>query len=85
VWPEGAKAINRLPDGSLPGKVICIVTEFALRDDTTGAQPDIVTWGNDQYTVNRIEDWSHVGPGFIKATCFLYQTTATAPVTPDVL
>lgn len=80
VWPEGPSMINRRPDGTLPTKTLCIVTQFALRDNTKGYQADIVQWAGDKYVVDHIEDWSHVNPNFIKATCLLFATTATAPV-----
>lgn len=83
VWPEQPREIDRRPDGSLPQKIISVVTQFALHDNTHGFQADLIQWGGDTYVVDRIEDWSHVAPQFIKATCYLYQATATAPVIPN--
>ena len=79
VYPEGPSMINRRPDGTLPSKTLGIITDYLLRDATTGFQPDQVLWGGDIYFVARLEDWSHVAPGFIKATCLLFTTSAQPP------
>ena len=79
VYPEGPSSRDRRPDGTLPTKTLGIITDYALCDITTGFQADQILWSGDIYYVARLEDWSHVAPNFVKATCLLFTTSAQAP------
>jgi galactose-6-phosphate isomerase len=53
-------------------KTIYIITDFKLTLPAAGYQADLVKWKNDYYMVNRLEDYSQYGAGFVAAACGAY-------------
>lgn len=51
---------------------ITVHTRTALIDGEDDKTADIVVWKGTRYTVRRVNDYSHFGPGFIAAECDLF-------------
>jgi len=61
--------IVRKPDGSFVTGTITIHTKTKLKDGKDGFDADVVTWQNTNYNVILVNNYSHVGRGFVCATC----------------
>ena len=85
VYPSDENELKRLPDLQFQGKAVTVITRFALRGEAETAdtefQPDIVVWGNDNFLVRKVEDWSQYNSGFILAICTSIDLVDAPPVT----
>jgi galactose-6-phosphate isomerase len=76
ITPAGNNDLLRLPDEQRMKKSIVVFTSFKLRgackDGVAQAfQPDIVVWSGNNFLVLDLEDYSHYGPGYVKAVCVM--------------
>ena len=91
VTPDPSqKDLLRLSDEQLQGKVIIVVTQFALRGETEDSgkqefQPDLVQWHGNNFIVFSSDDFSSFGAGFIRAICVMTDIQAVPPVTQAVV
>lgn len=75
VLAQSDAPIQRGPDQQNLPRLIQVHTPFRLRgpskDPVSGAiyQPDIIVWGGDRFVVNKVQDFSRFGRGFIQADC----------------
>lgn len=84
VIPQADLATQRGPDQATLPRLLQVHTTFRLRgaSNSSGASylPDILTWNGDSYVVNKVQDYSHFGPGFIQADCSAQGAVQQAPV-----
>lgn len=75
IWPSGDNTLVRTEDYSTLGQEFTIVTIFRLRGQTrevsTGRSflPDLVLHDGNAYIVNKVNEYTHYGPGFLECTC----------------
>jgi len=63
--------LNREPDGEFIKGLITVHTKFALQDGAAGLTADEILWQGKRYTVEKIDNYTHFGRGFIAAVCAL--------------
>lgn len=71
ITSSSGDKIVRKPDGSFVTGTITIHTKTRLKDGKDGFDADVVMWKNTKYNVILVNDYSHVGRGFVAATCEL--------------
>ncbi|MDB5448419.1 MAG: putative phage head-tail adaptor [Phenylobacterium sp.] len=75
VLAQSDAPIQRGPDQQNLPRLIQVHTPFRLRsaskDPVSGLvyQPDIIVWGGDRFVVNKVQDFSRYGRGFLQADC----------------
>ncbi len=74
VLAQADAALVRGPDQQTLPRLLQVHTTYRLRStgvDVSGNtfQPDVIVWNGDQYVVNKIQDFSRFGVGFIQADC----------------
>jgi galactose-6-phosphate isomerase len=86
VLPVDDQPLVRGPDQQNLPRLLEVHTPFRLRgaakDPGTGKQyqPDIITWNGDDFVVNKVQDYSRFGQGFIQADCSSVDSIDNAPV-----
>lgn len=65
TWDTGET--KRRDDAQISQEGIKVVTQFSLRDESTGFQPDVIIWRGGEYTVMQTEPYRHFGEGFTSA------------------
>lgn len=68
VIAEGGDLITNPDERHMPD-VIHVHTQFRLRGTGPGYQPDLILWGGSRYVVAKMNDYSHLGGGFVSADC----------------
>lgn len=87
IYPEGDNDLKRRPEAQVQAKSIVVITKFALRGESeqgfygVNYQPDIVKWRGNHFLVNRVEDYSDFGPGFVKCSCSSWDMVDNPPDT----
>lgn len=73
--------LDRGPDEQHQGKSIHIVTRAQLTGVAPGFQPDIIFWHGDNFVVQKVEDYSGYGLGWlqIEATSIDFLDQAPSP------
>lgn len=69
ITSDSGDKITRKPDGSFVTGTITIHTKTQLKDGKDGFDADVVEWKKNRYNVILVNDYSHVGKGFVAATC----------------
>lgn len=69
VIPQNDLPLQRGPDQQTLPRLLQVHTPFRLRSASPGYQPDLIIWNGDAFVVNRIQDFSRYGGGFIQADC----------------
>lgn len=75
VIPQSDVPMQRGPDQQHLPRLFQVHTPYRLRgpskDPVTGNDlpPDLIIWNGDTLVVNKVQDFSHFGPGFIQADC----------------
>jgi hypothetical protein len=63
------QAIVRGPDQMHLPQLIEVHTKFALQGPSPGYGPDFIVWNGTTFQVNKVQNHSHYGAGFIQADC----------------
>ncbi len=71
--------LERQSDQQHAGKSLSIVTIYPVRGPAPGYQPDLIFWGRDWFVVDKLEDYSHYGPGFVQVECSSIDSTDEPP------
>lgn len=79
VIPQNDSPMVRGPDQQSLPRLIQVHTPFRLRGISTGFQPDLITWKGAPYVVNKVQDFSSYGQGFIQADCSSEASTEPPP------
>lgn len=79
VIPQNDSPMMRGPDQQNLPRLIQVHTPFRLRGASAGYQPDLITWKGADYVVNKVQDFSSYGGGFIQADCSSVASTEPAP------
>lgn len=66
VQEARGRELERLPEGLNGKRLLVVYTKTALRTRQSGAQPDVIAIGGENYQVELVEDWSALG-GYYKA------------------
>lgn len=74
VLPQNDAPLQRGPDQQHLPRLYQVHTPFRLRSaskDPTGADlpPDLIIWNGDTLVVNKVQDFSHYGAGWVQADC----------------
>lgn len=69
VVTSGQSRLDRGADVDVSPNTIVVHTQFRLRGEAPGVKPDLVIWHGNRYLVNKANDWSDFGAGFIMAEC----------------
>lgn len=84
VIPQNDAPMLRGPDQQTLPQLIQVHTQFRLRgpskDPATGDayQPDLIIWQGTTFVVNKVQNFSRFGAGFIQADCSSINQTDTA-------
>ena len=85
VTPDGDASLARSAEMQTQVKVLSVISRFALRGNReasgTNFQPDLVVWDGNSYIVRNVEDYSRYAAGFVKASCELIDSVASAETT----
>lgn len=54
-----------------PMRQLIVITQFRLRDSSTGGQPDVVLFDGSQYTITSAVPWHRYGAGWVRGTAVL--------------
>lgn len=89
VWGIGSvtspgNPLDRGDDYQSQPATIDVVTGSFLRvatldDDGVNWQPDLILWQGNHYLVNKVDDFSQFGAGFVAASCDLFEYQPTPP------
>lgn len=79
VIPQNDSPMVRGPDQQNLPQLIQVHTPFRLRGASTGYQPDLIVWNGASYVVNKVQNFSHYGGGFIQADCSSMASTEPPP------
>jgi len=71
VTSDKGAMLQRIAAGERIEDSISIITKFGLRVGGVGYTADVVQFNGKRYTVAMINDYSHMGAGFIEATADL--------------
>lgn len=84
VQPVSDQPLVRGPDQQNLPRLLEVHTPFRLRSASRSGgvtyQPDILVWNGDDYIVNKVQDWSRYGAGWVQADCSSIASTDAAPV-----
>lgn len=75
VLPQNDAPLQRGPDQQHLPRLLQVHTPFRLRsasnkaDGTVEYQPDLIIWNGDTFVVNKVQDFSRYGSGWIQADC----------------
>ncbi|SRR5258708_11405473 len=74
VQPVSDQPLQRGPDQQNLPRLLEVHTPFRLRSASrqgTGEQyqPDRIVWNGDTYVVNKVQDYSRYGAGWVQADC----------------
>lgn len=61
--------LERQGDQQHAGKSLTIVTVYRIQGPSPGKQPDLILWGGDYFVVDKVDDYSRYGGGFVQAEC----------------
>lgn len=64
-----SKGVQPDETGKMGSRQIVCITQFRLREEAPGNQPDVVLYDGVRFTVNKVEPWTKFGAGFVKANC----------------
>lgn len=76
---EAPNMLDRGPDYDVTPKKIFGATSFAIRGESTGYKPDVVTWGATDYMVVQVLPYSRYGAGTYEFVAQTFQAV-DAPV-----
>lgn len=79
VFPQADAPMLRGPDQQSLPRLIQIHTKFRLRGPSTDWQPDKIYWNGGWYVVNKVQDYSSFGRGFIQADASATDSTEKPP------
>lgn len=84
VEPVADQPMVRGPDQQNLPRLLSVHTPFRLRGpsrDGAGVdfQPDLIIWNGDPYVVNKVQDYSHYGAGWVQADCSSEAATERPP------
>lgn len=79
VIPIADTPMIRGPEQQHLPQLIEVHTTFRLQGIAPGYQPDIVIWNNTQFVVNKVQNWSRYGGGFVQADCSSQQSVDQPP------
>jgi hypothetical protein len=85
VIPQNDVPMQRGPNQQHLPRLLQVHTQFRLRgaskDPDTGADlpPDLIVWNGDTFIVNKVQDFSRFGAGFIQADCSSTDPTDNEP------
>lgn len=66
VTTPGPNSLVRETDQENAGKIVTIISKFRFQTAATGRLPDIVLWHGNSYLVDKCDDYSSYGPGFVQ-------------------
>ena len=61
--------LDRREDYQAMTRSISVVTQYKLRGEITGQQPDIIVWRGDNFVVKHIDPYPQFGKGFVQVEC----------------
>jgi hypothetical protein len=84
LFPGGDNAYSREEADQYQNKGLEIITQFLLRAvaetaDSMQWQPDIIRWNGDTFLVEKIEDFSSYGVGFVHASAASFSYVGVPP------
>lgn len=79
IIPQNDSPMVRGPDQQNLPRLIQVHTPFRLRGASTGYEPDLVIYLGAPYVVNKVQDFSPYGAGFIQADCSSQAATEPPP------
>ena len=88
ISPTSPSNLVRDPAYSSQYKNLDVITTFRLigagQDISTQAyQPDLVLWKGNFYIVNKVDDYTHYGAGFVQAICDAFDWTINITDIPN--
>jgi hypothetical protein len=69
VIPIADAPMIRGPEQQTLPQLIEVHTTFRLQGIASGFQPDIVVWNGTPFVVNKVQNFSKYGGGFVQADC----------------
>lgn len=82
ITPQEPSVLDRQDDKQFVPRTIMVQCPFALRDATSGYQPDVVLWNGIEYMVTEAIPWQRMA-GFTQALCVSTRATDNAPPPED--
>lgn len=78
ITSSSGDKIVRKADGSFVTGTITIHTKTKLSDGKSGFDADVVLWQGTRFNVILVNNYSHVGRGFVCATCEIVPLSGAA-------
>ena len=68
ITQEDPSELDRDVGSQLTERNISVVTQFAIRGEVFGYQPDLLIWNGTTYLITSVKPYSRFGAGFYEAT-----------------